>query len=44
LAESQPFRLVSQHALAGACKANGQGKEVVEMLEQVVKIKETTLA
>jgi hypothetical protein len=32
------------HALAGAYEANGQVKEAVVLLEQVVKIRETTLA
>ena len=36
-------RLASQHALAGAYKANGQVKEAVATLEQVVQIRGTTL-
>ncbi|SLM37180.1 Tetratricopeptide-like helical domain [Lasallia pustulata] len=44
LAESHPNRLTSQHALAGAYRANGQVKEAVKLLEQVVKIRESTLA
>jgi hypothetical protein len=44
LAEDHPARLASQHALAGAYRANGQVKEAVSLLEQVVKIKEQTLA
>jgi hypothetical protein len=35
---------VSQHELAGAYQANGQVKKAVSLLEQVVKIKEQTLA
>jgi hypothetical protein len=37
LAEDHPQRLVSQHALAQAYKANGQVKEAVELLEHVVR-------
>jgi tetratricopeptide (TPR) repeat protein len=44
LAKDHPDRLASQHALAGAYKANGQVKEAVSLLEQVVKIEEQTLA
>lgn len=36
--EEHPFRLASQHALAIAYKADGQVKEAVELLEQVVGI------
>ncbi|KAH9207726.1 hypothetical protein DL95DRAFT_415366 [Leptodontidium sp. 2 PMI_412] len=43
LAEDDPNRLASQHALAMAYKANGQVEEAVALLEQVVKIKEATL-
>jgi hypothetical protein len=39
LAADHPDRLASQHALAGAYKANGQVKEAVALLEQVVEIK-----
>jgi hypothetical protein len=38
LAEDHPDRLASQHALAGAYESNGQVKEAVQMLEQVVAI------
>ena len=44
LAEDHPSRLSSQHALAGAYRANGQVKEAVQLLEHVVKIRERTLA
>ena len=44
LAEDHPSRLASQHALAGAYRANGQVKEAVTLLERVVKIRETILA
>jgi Tetratricopeptide repeat len=44
LAEDHPSRLASQHALAGAYKANGQVKEAVTLLEEVVRIKEQSLA
>ncbi|KAH8590733.1 hypothetical protein B0O99DRAFT_520880 [Bisporella sp. PMI_857] len=44
LAEDHPDRLVSQHTLAIAYKANGQVKDAVILLEHVVKIRETTLA
>jgi tetratricopeptide (TPR) repeat protein len=45
LAEDHLDRLASQHALAEAYKANGQTKEAVQMLEQVVTIqKKTSLA
>ena len=44
LAEDHPSRLASQHALAGAYRANKQVKEAVSLLEQVVKIQEQTLA
>ena len=43
LAEDHPSRLASQHALAGAYKANGQIKEAIA-LEHVVEIQETTPA
>ena len=33
LAEDHPDRLASQHALAGAYRANGQVKEAVSLLE-----------
>ena len=36
--EEHPSRLASQHALAIAYKADGQVKEAVELLEQVVGI------
>ena len=35
-----PSRLASQHALAGAYRANGQIDEAVQLLEHVVKVKE----
>jgi hypothetical protein len=35
---------MSQHALAISYRANGQVKEAVLLLEQMVKIKEQTLA
>ncbi|KAF3763152.1 hypothetical protein M406DRAFT_347016 [Cryphonectria parasitica EP155] len=41
--ETHPSRLASQHVLAGAYQENGQVKEAVELLEHVVKIRETTL-
>ncbi|KAH6970345.1 hypothetical protein BKA56DRAFT_661160 [Ilyonectria sp. MPI-CAGE-AT-0026] len=44
LAENHPDRLASQHALAGAYKANGQVEKAVELLEYVVAIEEKTLA
>ncbi|KAF1819352.1 uncharacterized protein K489DRAFT_291502, partial [Dissoconium aciculare CBS 342.82] len=37
-------RLASQHALAGAYQANGQTKEAIQLLEQVVAIRKTSLA
>ncbi|KAM0145413.1 hypothetical protein ACHAPG_011617, partial [Botrytis cinerea] len=37
-------RLTSQHELARTYQANGQIKEAVALLEQVVKIEEITLA
>ena len=39
-----PSRLASQHKLVGAYQANGQVKEAVALLEQVVKIREQALA
>jgi DNA-binding SARP family transcriptional activator len=44
LAETHPYRLASQHALASAYQASGQMKEAVALLEHVVKVRETTLA
>jgi tetratricopeptide (TPR) repeat protein len=44
LAEDHPARLASQHALAGAYRANGQVKEAAALLEKVVKIEEQSLA
>ena len=44
LAKDHPDRLASQHALAGAYKANGQVQEAVSLLEQVVQIKDQSLA
>ncbi len=44
LAEDHPDRLASQHALAIAYKANGQVKEAVGLLKQVVAIREGMLA
>ncbi|KAG7420487.1 Nephrocystin-3 [Fusarium oxysporum f. sp. raphani] len=44
LAESHPSRLASQHALAGAYRANGQIQEAVKLLQHVVAIREKTLA
>ncbi|KAM0209847.1 hypothetical protein ACHAQD_011024 [Fusarium lateritium] len=44
LAENHLSRLASQHALAGAHKANGQIAEAVKLLEHVVAVQETTLA
>ena len=38
-----PSRLASQHVLAGAYQANGQVKEAVELLKQVVAIKKEVL-
>ncbi len=40
LAEDHPSRLASQQVLAGVYRANGQVKEAVSLLEQVVKIQE----
>jgi NB-ARC domain/Tetratricopeptide repeat len=40
LHQDHPDRLASQHELAGAYQANGQVKEAVSLLEQVVKIQE----
>ncbi|KAL9022946.1 MAG: hypothetical protein Q9196_007459, partial [Gyalolechia fulgens] len=42
LAEDHPARLASQYALVGAYQANGQAKEAVSLLEQVVQIEEQT--
>jgi tetratricopeptide (TPR) repeat protein len=44
LAEDHPSRLASQHELAIAYQANGQVKEAVRLLEQVVAIQEQVLA
>ncbi|KAL7901865.1 hypothetical protein HDV63DRAFT_68241 [Trichoderma sp. SZMC 28014] len=44
LAEDNPDRLASQHALAGVFKANGQTKEAMTLLEHVVTIEEKSLA
>ncbi|OAL33356.1 hypothetical protein AYO20_07367 [Fonsecaea nubica] len=44
LNEDHPSRLASQHALAGAYKANGQVKDAVTLLEEVVRIRAQTLA
>jgi hypothetical protein len=44
LKETHPSRLASQHALAGAYRANGQTKEAVALLEHVVQVKQTTMA
>jgi tetratricopeptide (TPR) repeat protein len=44
LAEDHPSRLASQHELAGAYQADGQAKEAVRLLEQVVAIEERVLA
>ncbi|GKU08156.1 unnamed protein product, partial [Fusarium langsethiae] len=44
LAENHPDRLASQHALAGAYRANGQMKEALELLKHVVAVEETMLA
>ena len=41
LAEDHPDRLVSQHALAQAYRANGQVKEAIELLQHVVTIQKT---
>ena len=38
LAEDHPDRLASQHELAGVYQANGQVKEAVALLKEVVKI------
>ena len=38
------LHMASQHALAGAYQANGQVKEAVSLLQQVVQIKEQILA
>jgi hypothetical protein len=43
LAETYLNQLSSQHALAIAYQANGQTKEAVELLEHVVKVKQTTV-
>ncbi|OJJ59198.1 hypothetical protein ASPSYDRAFT_31810 [Aspergillus sydowii CBS 593.65] len=42
--QSIPSRLASQHALAGAYQNNGQIKQGVELLEQVVAVWERTIA
>lgn len=39
LAEDHPSRLASQHALAGAYRANGQVADAVEMLEHVAEVR-----
>ena len=44
LATDQPRQLASQQLLALAYQANGQVKEAVALLEQVVEIHKTTLA
>ncbi|KAK7177499.1 phosphorylase superfamily protein [Paraphaeosphaeria sporulosa] len=44
LAEDHPDRLASQHELAGAYEANGQVKEAVTLLENVVAIRTEALA
>ena len=44
LVEDHPDRLASQHVLAMAYRANGQVKEAVELLEQVVVIEARVLA
>jgi tetratricopeptide (TPR) repeat protein len=44
LAEDHPDRLASQHALARTYEANGQVKEAIALLEQVVVIEARTLA
>lgn len=44
LATDQPRQLASQQLLALAYQANGQVKEAVALLEQVVEIRGTTLA
>ncbi|ETI24699.1 hypothetical protein G647_04068 [Cladophialophora carrionii CBS 160.54] len=36
-----PLRLVSQHTLAGAYKANGRVKDAMQLLEEVVRIEQT---
>ena len=43
LKEDYPFRLASQHALTIAYQADGQVKEAVKLLEQVVAIREQVL-
>lgn len=43
LSESHPDRLGSQHELAVAYLENGQSKEAIELLEQVVKIRSTLM-
>lgn len=42
--EDHPNRLASQHALATAYLANGQVKDAVALLEQIVAIQSKTLA
>lgn len=44
LAEDHPYRLASQHALAITYRANGQVKDAVRVLEEVVWIEQQTLA
>ncbi|OQV11228.1 hypothetical protein CLAIMM_15091, partial [Cladophialophora immunda] len=44
LNEDHPSRLASQHALAGAYRANGQVKEAVTLLEEVARIQGQILA
>lgn len=43
LTADYPSRLASQYALAGAYEANGQVKEVVALLEEVVEIRSELL-
>jgi hypothetical protein len=43
LAEDHPSRLASQHALAGAYRADGQAKGAVKLLQYVVSIKQRKL-
>ncbi|KAM5521380.1 phosphorylase superfamily protein [Fusarium oxysporum f. sp. phaseoli] len=39
LAENDPYRLTSQHALATAYRSNGQIKQAIELLEHVVAMR-----
>jgi hypothetical protein len=44
LAEDHPSRVASQHALANTYRSNGQVKEAIQLLKEVVRIEVQTLA